>query len=226
MDLAGVSLGDGISSWSEAVEQAEALAVKLQDRPAGPGGGVIAMPQGGNPEESNPKKKKGWNKNWKGKTKVVSPGAQSAVAPLFGSGDSGPSQSAPRPISIKVPTSKEVDTLSAKSEALSDTVSDVQEQLHTALDRIVKLEGDNAHLLKRLTHLQKEISTLSAKVSLLPTSAPQLVPSSLAPAGLGGKEDPSGRSRQVVQAPQVSVEPEVRKAGNREGGRRVKRGLE
>lgn len=225
-DLAGVSLGEGIASWSEAVEQAEALALKLQDQPKPQG----QLNLGSGPQPSGDGggsgKKKGWNKNWKGKGRVLSPGAQSAVGPLFGSGGHSSTGATPKPISVTVPSAKEVDTLSAKSDALSDTVSDVQEQLHTALDKIVRLEADNANLLRRFANLQREVSTLSARVSLLPAPSLQVTPSTVLPSPSSLEAGSASRTKRVVAAPKGDVPSPLEEGAATGGKRRVKRGLE
>lgn len=101
-----------------------------------------------------------WSRGGKGKQQ--DPGQVSMLERFFEAGAPPQAVGLDAPVVSETPTSQELEEITAVSEALSDTVATLSDQLDLALGRIRSLEESNAALQSALTRLSKDMSTIKA----------------------------------------------------------------
>lgn len=173
-DLSQIQVTTEPYTFDDVVAQADQLASELADLGEGVDPGKPSAHRGGPKLEKNPLmgkqpiKKKG-QRTWRGKGKKHAPaqmsppkesGKPEMMARFLAASNTPEDTDVGVPIRDEVPTSAELETFTSVSEALSDNVIQLTNQLHSALTRIDTLEKSNSALQVSLAKIAKEVSVM------------------------------------------------------------------
>jgi len=214
-DLSEFSVSDQAPTWDEIVQDAEVLEAKLAA-----GEGVSVQGKGRSPagHEQKGRGKGGWKHTTRsrggrdlgrggggrgrGAGSDIQPSVSSPVTQALQSALSlRAGQPVPGTPPVDTAAAEEIDAISARSEALSDTVSDMHTQLSTAIERIATLEKDNSTLQYAIQTIRREIAEMRAaanRATLMAMPPPQL---GIGKSDAGSGEKPTAKGASMVIAP-------------------------